>query len=129
MLAVSAFAALVAVGAASGCGSSEPSRDAFIAEMRTTLGSDLAEGASLDDVDPDDLRTVVDEFLGCTYDAVKDDSELLRQMYRDPSFSTATTGSSDNSGQLRSRADQLSAECVTELQESTNQLVSKDSSQ
>ena len=59
MLAVSAFAALVAVGAASGCGSSEPSRDAFIAEMRTTLGSDLAEGASLDDVDPDDLRTVL----------------------------------------------------------------------
>ena len=100
------------------CGASTPTRDEFIAELRTTMGNDLTEGAGLD-VDGDALRTLVDDFLGCTYDAVRNDSELLTQLMRDPSFSSATT---DNGADQQATLAQLTADCTTELNKAATEV-------
>ena len=98
-----------------GCGGGTPSKADFVAEVRETLGDDLNTGSGLDGVDGDRLNTLVDDFLGCTYDAIQGDEELLKQMYEDPSFSSATTGSSDASGTLQATLAGLTQDCVTEL--------------
>lgn len=104
----------------SGCGESVPTRDEFIAELRTTMGNDLTEGTGLD-VDADALRTLVDEFLGCTYDAVTRDRDLLQQLMRDPSFSSATT---DDGPDQQATLAQLTADCTAELNRAATEVPS-----
>lgn len=106
--------------ALSGCGATTPTRADFIDEMRSTLGSDLATGAGLD-IDAGRLATIVDDFLGCTYDAIKGDESLLTQMMKDPSFSSATT---DDASDLQARLGQLTTECTTELNNAATEVPS-----
>ncbi|NLA37409.1 MAG: hypothetical protein GX868_17225 [Actinobacteria bacterium] len=108
---VVAACALVVAAPLSGCGDSTPTREEFIAELRTTMGSDLTDGTGLA-VDADALRGLVDDFLGCTYDAISGDPDLLRQMLRDPSFSSATT---DTGAEQQATLSQLTADCTTAL--------------
>lgn len=107
-----------------GCGGGTPSKADFIAEVRDTLGDDLNTGEGLSGIDADDLNRIVDDFLGCTYDAVKGDEELLDQLFKDPSFSSATTGSTDASGQLQATLGQLTQDCTTELNQAVAELPS-----
>lgn len=104
----------------SGCGGDPPTRDEFIAEMRETLGSDLATGEGLD-VDTGALQELVDDFLGCTYDAIRDDADLMAQMMRDPSFSSATT---DRGTEQQARLGELTQHCTEALNSAATEVSS-----
>ena len=72
-----------------GC-SGTPSRADFVAKTKDTVGSDLIVAMKARGVSASRSEQIVDDFLGCQYDSIKDDSSLLQKAYDDPSDTTIT---------------------------------------
>ncbi|HKY16848.1 MAG TPA: hypothetical protein VJM33_18115 [Microthrixaceae bacterium] len=76
---------LIAVGAVllGGCGDDVASRDEFVDSLVTWLeedsGGSIPEGAG-----GDEAIAVLEDFAGCMYDEISDDSQLVKDLMDDP---------------------------------------------
>ena len=65
-----------------------PSRADFIAKTKDTVGSDLTVALEARGVSKSDAEAAIDRFIGCQYDALKSDVDLLQKAYDDPGDTT-----------------------------------------
>lgn len=65
-----------------GCGGEVPTRSEFVSKMRGSLDDQLS---SMEEsgISKDRAREIFDEFVGCTYDKIKGDAELLKKVFEE----------------------------------------------
>lgn len=103
-------AAFLAVGAIllTGCssGSDIPTKAEWIKSVRDRMGSDLSslEGSGIDSAK---ANKIIDDFLGCTYDKIKDDTQLLEK--------AASSGSSSIDSQISKKAASCQSDMITAM--------------
>ena len=86
--------ALLACSAAllTACGSDDlPSKADFIKQVKSEMGSDLETTLTSTGIDKEDATKTIDTFIGCVYDKVKDNEELLRKAYDEAGDSSVQT--------------------------------------
>ena len=95
-----------------GCGSDVPSKTEFVSKMKTSLRTQLddMEKAGLDRGDAEKL---FEDFVGCTYDQIKSDEDLVTKVYEE-----GTDAGVD--AQLEKKA----GACVTQLTKAAEKLTS-----
>ncbi len=89
---------------ASGSGESGdlPTRDEFIASIRSVQGEAFTSDIESAGLDADAAEAVNAEFLGCTYDKIKGEPEIVRQLMDADAASNP---------ELESRLQELASEC------------------
>jgi hypothetical protein len=66
-------------GSSEGGSGDVPTRDEFIAAVQTAQGEAFASNVAEAGIDVDDATVVYEEFIGCTYDEVSDQPDVVRQ--------------------------------------------------
>ena len=85
------------------CGGT-PTKADFVDKIEGSVGDDLSSVLEQQGVDASQLDDLITEFVGCQYDAIKDDTDLLNKAYDNP-------GDADIQGQI----DLKATGCVTTL--------------
>ena len=75
---VAAFVALTALFVA-GCSNDDlPSKSEFIDEVKSQAGAEFSQAAEEVGLDESTANQILDNFLGCVYDAISDNEDELR---------------------------------------------------
>ena len=87
----------------SACGGT-PSKADFVDKIEGTVGDDLSSVLEQQGVDAAQLDDLIKDFVGCQYDALADDEDLLRKAYDNP-------GDAD----IQTQIDIKATDCVSTL--------------
>ena len=74
----------------SGCGGT-PDRADFVAKIKDSVGSDLIDGMKAQHIDTKTGEQLINDFVECQYDSIKDDTDLLQKAYDDPGDTNIAT--------------------------------------
>lgn len=91
------------------CGGA-PDKAEFTAKIKDSLGSDLLAGMTAQGIDKDTTDRLIDTFISCQYDSIKDDADLLQKAYDNP-------GDVDIAQQL----DLAAQKCIEDLTSGINE--------
>jgi hypothetical protein len=68
----------------SGCGGNElPSKSEFVDQVKESMGTDVTSSLEGAGIDKATATGIMEDFIGCIYDEIKDDEELLQQAFDD----------------------------------------------
>lgn len=66
---------------ASSCGSDTPSKSEWTDKIKDSMGSDMSKQLDSLGLKAESTQKIVDAFIGCMYDEIKDDEDLLNQTF------------------------------------------------
>jgi hypothetical protein len=66
-----------------GCGSDLPTKSEFSSKVKESMGSDLKTALTSAGASASDADKAINDFIGCTYDKIKGNEDLLNQAYDD----------------------------------------------
>lgn len=94
----------------SSCGSDAPSKSEWTDKVKDSMGSDMSKQLDSLGLKAKSTEKIVDAFIGCMYDQIKDDEELLNQ-----TFDNSATES------MRATVENHAAKCNVEMSKAAAQ--------
>jgi hypothetical protein len=91
------------------CGDDDlPSKSEFVAQVKKSMGTDVTDKLEDAGIEKDKANTAMENFLGCLYDRIKTDEDLLRKAYDEGGDQAIQT-------QIEKKAGSCTADLTKEL--------------